>query len=545
MSFKEFLLNSVPSFASYIGIGISIWQRTFGTGSNPVTPSWVLTADGAPAAIDFDFANNRAYVNGSVGTPDSFLTCTRASTRYVIDATGTYVSVLANTLGYTYNATTLAAEGVYIEEARTNSIRNNSMQGAVVGAARNVGTITAIARTASATAVVATGTHTVAVNDQVTISGATPADYNGTYLVTAVVANVSFSYITANVATDTAAGYTVTAISSGTAPTNWIVPTTFNGLSRGIISLSTENGIDYIDIRYAGITSSIVTGVNLNSVESNTQIAAVQNQIWSGSEFIILVGGTNTGVTYFLRTVERDGAGVFLAQSGVTIVPAAGNLREARKLNPAYTLTNASTAFVNMAAQVNIATATYVDFIIRFGWPQLELGASVSSPIRTTTVAVARSADVVSMTLPAMLQNLLEYTEIAYAKPQTPVTYGINQNLLAISDGTTTNRISLARLITTGIASVLNSASPGASSGVVWTQNTSGKLGQGWKSGNGITSFNGGSVLDAGAGVISGVNKFCVGVNPTANASFWDGTITRNTLFNFRASNMTIQTLTT
>ena len=79
------------------------------------------------------------------------ITFTRASTATYFDATGTLQSAAINTPRFDYNPSTLAAQGLLIEEARTNSIRNNTMQGAVAGtpgtlptnwAVSNLGTLT-------------------------------------------------------------------------------------------------------------------------------------------------------------------------------------------------------------------------------------------------------------------------------------------------------------------------------------------------------------------------------------------------------------------
>lgn len=61
--------------------------------------------------------------------------CTRASSKWVWDRTGTLVEVPANTLGVTYDPSDLSkAPYALVEPEATNSIRNNTMQGAVVGA---------------------------------------------------------------------------------------------------------------------------------------------------------------------------------------------------------------------------------------------------------------------------------------------------------------------------------------------------------------------------------------------------------------------------
>ena len=66
-------------------------------------------------------------------TFSQIITFTRASTATYLDSAGVLQSAAVDTPRLDYNPSTLAAQGLLIEEARTNSIRNNTMQGAVAG----------------------------------------------------------------------------------------------------------------------------------------------------------------------------------------------------------------------------------------------------------------------------------------------------------------------------------------------------------------------------------------------------------------------------
>ena len=66
-------------------------------------------------------------------TFSQIITFTRASTATYFDATGTLQSAAIDAPRLDYNPSTLAAQGLLIEEARTNGIRNNTMVGAAAG----------------------------------------------------------------------------------------------------------------------------------------------------------------------------------------------------------------------------------------------------------------------------------------------------------------------------------------------------------------------------------------------------------------------------
>ena len=72
-------------------------------------------------------------LNFTTGTLSPDITFTRSSSATYFDSTGTLKTATTNTPRFDYNPSTLAALGLLIEEARTNSLRNNSMAGAAAG----------------------------------------------------------------------------------------------------------------------------------------------------------------------------------------------------------------------------------------------------------------------------------------------------------------------------------------------------------------------------------------------------------------------------
>lgn len=84
----------------------------------------VVSGGVAIPSLDFNF-----ITGGLPGT----VTFTRASTATYFNSVGVLTSAAIDAPRFDFNPATLAAQGLLIEEQRTNSIRNNTMQGAVAG----------------------------------------------------------------------------------------------------------------------------------------------------------------------------------------------------------------------------------------------------------------------------------------------------------------------------------------------------------------------------------------------------------------------------
>lgn len=308
---------------------------------DPVERPSVLRAVYPTALVDLDLTSGAAATS---------LTTTRASTAYAQNAAGVYSS-------FSSNVPRITDLGLLVEEARTNSFPNNSMQGVAAG-------------------------------------------------------------------------------SPGTTPTGWSVTGSNFGLTRTVVGTGTEDGIDYIDIRWAG-TASSSSNIVIQFVGSTT-IAAAQGQTWAISTFAkrTLNAGVAPGAMSIALIGYNSGGTLVELPLAPAVTPSASSLGNNR-FGGAAALAQATTAYVGSYLFFGLTSGQIYDFTIRIGWPQLEQGASVTSPIRTTAGAATRAADYI------LVNNFSTwFSQTAgtiYAEVNVPAVTG-TQTLVSADDGTSNER---------------------------------------------------------------------------------------------------------
>lgn len=180
----------------------------------------------------------------------------------------------------------------------------------------------------------------------------------------------------------------------GVMPTNWSATTPTNGLSREVVGIGVEDGIDYIDIRWQGTAAAATTVMAIAQFEPNTGIAATVGQTWSFGAYVRLVAGSLSGInSILLRGTMRDAAGVNLGSMNSSNLAVTNAPLASQRYVYSQTLTEASTAFFSSLLVMGYSAGAVIDITLRIGLPQMELGAFLTSSIRTAGTAVTRAAD--------------------------------------------------------------------------------------------------------------------------------------------------------
>lgn len=304
----------------------------------------------------------------------------------------------------------------------------------------------------------------------------------------------------------------VSAGSPGTLPTNWGLAGGA-GLTQTVVGSGTENGVEYIDIRLNGTTSGTSATYLFDAI---TAIAAVNAQVRTVSAFVSLVGGSFTNVSAVtLLTRQYDSGSVLLSTLSGSDIKASITAGQQR-FSAALTMDNASTAYSRPGIILTYSSAVAIDVTLRIGWPQEELGAHASSPIRTTSAAVTRAADSISIATSALPFSATVGTLLAKVVPGTIATG--NKTLVSLREDANNyirqfmNNATKAAVILVGGATQTAPTSGSAVAGTAYKGAFS------WEANDFAFSVDGGAAaLDASGTVPSGLTIMGIGSLDGAN----------------------------
>jgi hypothetical protein len=175
--------------------------------------------------------------------------------------------------------------------------------------------------------------------------------------------------------------------SGGALPTNWAI-INVRGLAVEVVSIGSEIGVDYIDIRLNGTATS--TGNAEIRLEGLSQIAASSGQTWNFSSYVKNIA--NVDASAFLGLVQRTNTTIFVTRTIVDNI----NTGALSRFNVSGSISDGTVAFVVPQVGATVNNGQSYDFTVRIGLPQMELGSVATSVIKTTGSAQTRNADVIS-----------------------------------------------------------------------------------------------------------------------------------------------------
>ena len=322
----------------------------------------------------------------------------------------------------------------------------------------------------------------------------------------------------------------------GTPPTNCSFTGAATGLTR-TLSIGSENGISYVDIKYVG-TASGSTFAFFNT-DSPSGIAAATGQVWNGSFYLKLAAGSTAGVDIKMSLLELNSGGSGVVQSlSPILTPTSANLSTHRNTLTA-TLSGGATVTNLQQGLRLLFTDGPIDITLRIGLPQLELGSFATSVIPTTTAAATRAADnsLITGTNFSSWYNATEGTLCTSVVTATTTTVGA---ALSINDNTSSNAIQIYyfgsaqyQVVTGGVSQATLAA----------TSTGTFKAAGAYKVNAFAASFNGAAATTDTSGTIPTVSQLRIGALG-GGSSHLNGTIKYIAYYPRRLSNAQLQALT-
>lgn len=245
----------------------------------------------------------------------------------------------------------------------------------------------------------------------------------------------------------------------------------------------------------------------------------------------VTLGSTADTYSVFLKRVSGSGT--------INITENGGTLWTPVVLTTSWQRFQVTATLANPVVGIQIVTSGDV---IAADFNQLEPGGFALSPILTTNAAVARAADLVSVTNPLLS---FPQTTVVAATPNTPITAS-TQILLSVNDGSGNNISEMRRQSPTGILrfSIVSGATTKftGDTAVGWAQSASGKaaLSDAVVPGS---AFNGTFVASGNVTAFPvGVNQISIGSR--AGVAPWNGVIQRISMFSNAQPDATLKAFT-
>jgi hypothetical protein len=333
----------------------------------------------------------------------------------------------------------------------------------------------------------------------------------------------------------------------GTPPTSWGIGTNNAELTHSIVGVGVESGISYIDVRVSG---TVTASRSCDILMQSPFISASNGQTWTHSVYLRQVGGSQTNITdiRIQGNVYSDTA--YITTPWFQMVPVTTESLITQRRIATATLVGETITRVGPFIKITTASSGVVDFTLRIGMPQLELGSFATSVIPTEGSTVTRTTD------NARIEGK-NFTDFYNPSEGTLYTSHIQKNstdttknwgIFSISNASLTSFIRL--FAGAGSASVFNILSSGSGSSVYTTtngsfvQNNIMRAVCSYSSSSAVRILNNNALTEDTSVVLpSDLNNIIIG-GGGAGLSSLNGTISQLTYYPVRLSNQVLQNLT-
>ena len=186
----------------------------------------------------------------------------------------------------------------------------------------------------------------------------------------------------------------------GTLPTHWARFRTGTLNEPAVVGTGRRDGVDYIDLRLSGTASgNNDLGV---FVELLLPMAASSGYCLSG--FFELISGSLSAASFAHMSCGRYLDGAYVSGSPTIDLKVVGAWQ---RYSFSDTVPGAGVNQIRPSIAMRLGSGLSIDAVIRIGWPQLELGPSISSPVISSGTTFVRATDSATLYLVGGPQQLI------------------------------------------------------------------------------------------------------------------------------------------
>ena len=201
---------------------------------------------------------------------------------------------------------------------------------------------------------------------------------------------------------------TMQGASSGILPTNWSASVNNSGATGmffEVVGGGSEDGIDYVDIRFYG-NSNIGSSARILFDNLAGAPPAQVGEVLATAAYMRIVGGNVSGISRFTIVCDELSSNRTYLSGQVQNIetPTARALREQR-LSVLSKMSNPEASFGRPYVSIFLSGGINIDFTLRVGLPTSEKSI-VTSPVKTSGTAVTRAADVIGPSAGLIYSNV-------------------------------------------------------------------------------------------------------------------------------------------
>jgi hypothetical protein len=238
---------------------------------------------------------------------------------------------------------------------------------------------------------------------------------------------------------------------------------------------------------------------------------------------------------------ERGAGGIYLGWGGSGPLTLTNAALTTQRYAAIYTTVGAGIQSVLPGIIMFFVANQALDMTLRFGWPSLELGSSITSPIRTTGATVMRATDVITLNNPPSFGAATTLFGQAIGPPKSPAI------ILVASDGTINNRCQIHEYQNNSHSAIVsNGTSASDLSSATWFPGVRGKIAMAIADGDHTLVFNGAAPVINNPTYSAGSTFNQVAIGNSPDHFPWDGYIERIAIWpSTRVPNAILRAITT